>query len=209
MKKFLLVSSVFMVFILLFVGCTQKPKQLTQSQIDEVNKAFEPLQPIDNEKYELIVNPLSFFISSTYDKPEDMNFEEFIRYFSTVNMLNSDGINKDEFELLKELSNFPFNEVETLGDMPVPIQRKPKNEINDVLQKYMGITVDSIETSEVPYLGEPYNSFYTFTSDAGFAQFICKSGEINGDIVTLYSDDMILTLKKSNDKYLIVSHKEK
>lgn len=209
MRKILLAMSLFLATILLFSGCSQKSQQLTESQVDEVNKAFEPLLPIHHDKYEFIINPICYFISSAYDKPENLDFEEFIKYFSTENMLDMDELSEEEFKLLKELKDFPFKDVETLENMPVPLQRKPKNEIDAVLQKYMGITVDPIEKSSVAYLGDPYNSFYTYTSDAGFGQFICTGGEIKDDMVMLYSDSMVLTLKKSNDNYFIVSHKEK
>ncbi len=56
--------------------------------------------------------------------------------------------------------------------------------------------------------------FYTFTSDFGPGTFIPCYGERNGDVVTLWeAPDVydknttdVLTLQKSGDRWLILSH---
>lgn len=92
--------------------------------------------------------------------------------------------------------------------MPVPIHAFHVETINKELQKYMDITLDDISgigTENLIFL-EKYNAYYNFTSDFATGIFQCTRGETNGNIVRLFSESVMLTLKKRSDDYLILSH---
>lgn len=205
MKRFITWTLSVLCLSIVLTGCST-PQKITQAQIDEINVAFETLLPVKDDQFEFMVNPICNFFGSSYEKPSDMDFTQFIWYFSTPNMLEQPPISEEEFQLLRETEGFPSKDVSTLKDMPVPIQRKPLKEVNQILEQYMGITAADLDTKDIPYLGEPYNAFYTYTSDAGFMGFYCTGGEINGNTVKLFSDYAVLTLEKKDDQYLITSH---
>lgn len=183
---------------------------IDKKEIGEVNKAFEQIIPSDDPAHEHMINPICHFFSSYYEKPQDINLMQFIKYLSNGEELNNDNPDdRKQFEELKKLSDFPFKDVQSLKDMSVPIVRKSVASVNEVLSKYAGITVDDLkDTRDVLYLGNPYMSFYTYTSDAGAGFFNCNGGEIDGNTIRLSGDDAILTLEKKNDQYLIISHTE-
>lgn len=115
-----------------------------------------------------------------------------------------------EFEALKAIDVWPFDHVETLADMPVPIHKYSTQLINLVLNEYAGITTSDLDTSAVGYL-EEYDAFYNYTSDFGPGTFTCTRGEIVGDMVLLYDEEAllgtdILTLRKEGENYRIVSY---
>lgn len=175
---------------------------LTAEEVEQYNKTFEPL--LSDEQGDSGVNPLSHFLRPYYDKPEDLNLADFLRYYPS----DEDVTNEAEFEALKAEKNWPFGADMTLGDMPVPIHKFSADTVNEVLKKYMGITLDDLSGAgmdELMYLKE-YDAYYNFTSDAAFGSFVCTSGETQGDIIRLYSQDAMLTLKKQGDGFLIVSH---
>lgn len=183
-------------------------RSLTQVEIEEVNKAFEQLIPSENPEYEYSINPISHFFTSYYEKPEHLNLQEFIWYFHSGEVLRSDSPDDvKQFNKLVERDDFPFN-INTLEEMPVPIQRKTLSSVNEVLNRYAGINVSNlINTEGVLYL-EPYDAFYTTTSDFGAGYFTCNGGEIDGETVRLFSEQSTLTLEYKDGRYLIVSHLE-
>ena len=184
-------------------------RELSVEEIAKVNEAFKVFIPLENGNVgEEILNPITNFFISYYEKPADMNLENFLMYFTTEDMRSQDRVSETEFLKLKENPKFKF-EAETLADMPLPINRKPVDEVNKVLQKYMNITTEDLNTDNIVFLGEPYNAFYDNTSDMGFETFDCISGKIEGNKVYLYSEDAILTLSKTGDNYYIVSHLKK
>jgi len=193
------------------VGCTFTGSKfenaeiipLTADEVEIYNKVFDPML-YDEHGNPIGINPLNQFLTSYYDRPEDINLAELLRYFP------SDGDVKDEaeFESLKASESWPFGADATLASMPVPIHRFTAETINDTLEKYMGIMLDDLSgvgMDELIYLNA-YNAYYNFTSDAGFGSFVCLSGEKQGDIIRLYSEHAILTLKKQGDGFIIVSH---
>jgi len=193
------------------VGCTftgaksenAESIPLTADEVEVYNKAFEPLL-YDEQGNPIGVNPVSQFFTSYYDRPEDINLAELLRYFPSDN----DVTDEAEFEALKTAESWPFGADAALGDMPVPIHKFSAKTVNYTLEKYMGITLNDLSgvgTDELIYLKE-YDAYYNFTSDAGFGLFICLSGEKHGDIVRLYSEHAILTLKMKGNGFWIVSH---
>ena len=213
-KPKLLIPAVIAVVLVAFVavGCTftgaktddnAETIPLTADELEVYNKAFEPLL-YDDQGNAISVNPISQFLTSYYDRPEDINLAELLRYFP------SDGTvtDKTEFEALKDSKNWPFGADMTLGGMPVPIHKFSADTVNKALKKYMGITLDDLSDvgmDELIYLKD-YHAYYNFTSDAGFGSFACMSGERQGDIVRLFDKTAMLTLKIQGDGFLIVSH---
>jgi hypothetical protein len=80
--------------------------------------------------------------------------------------------------------------------------------VNKALKRYTGITLDDLSgvgTEKLIYLNQ-YDAYYTYRSDCQGDTFICTSGERQDDIVRLYSENAILTLKQRDDGFWIVSH---
>lgn len=176
---------------------------LTADEMEAYNKAFEPLL-YDEQGNPTDVNPINQFLTSYYDRPEDINLAELLRYFPS----DSDVTDKTEFEALKDSENWPFGTDVTLADMPVPIHKFSDGTVNQALEEYMGITLDDLSgvgMEELIYLKD-YDAYYNFTSDAGFVSFTCTSGERQGDLVCLFGETETLTLKIQGDGFWIVSH---
>ena len=198
------------VIAIIAVGCTFSGASgedteivpLTEEEIADYNEAFEPM--LYDEQGNPSVNPLSHFLRVYYDKPENLNLADFLRYYPSDEIVT----NEAEFETLKAEENWPFGADMILGDMPVPIHKFSADTVNEVLKEYMGITLDDLSGAgmdELIYLKD-YDAYYNFTSDAAFGSFVCTSGEIQGDIIRLYGDNATLTLEKQSDGFLFVSH---
>lgn len=180
---------------------------LTQEQIAKANAALEPV--IANAEGVLVVNPVCCFFTSWYDKPEDLNFADFLRYLPDSVLVTD----KKEFNALKKLDNWRFGQDATLGNMPVPTHKYLSETVDQVLWEYAGISLAALSgvgLDEVLYL-EEYDAYYNFTSDFGLGMFKCTRGEIVGNFVRLYSDKedgsvALLTLRNWEGKYYIVSH---
>jgi beta-lactamase regulating signal transducer with metallopeptidase domain len=179
---------------------------LTPDQITQINEVLIPAMP--DSKGNLVVNPMSCFFTSYYDRSEDINLAEFLRYFpGSIEVTDA-----DEFYALKELDNWPFGTVE-LEKMPVPVHKYLRETIDQVLWKYAGITCSNLSGvgfEEVYYL-EEYDAFYNYTSDFAAGTFKCTRGEVEGDTVRLYAEygdggSVMLTLQRQNGSYLIISH---
>ncbi len=178
---------------------------LTAEELEYYKEIFEPT-PAD-EQGNVTINPLNHFFTSYYEKPEDINLAEFLRYYPSEEVV----IEEAEFEALKNAENWPFGKDITQDEMPVPIHKFPADVVDEALKQHMGIGLDDLSgvgMDELVYL-EEYDAFYNFTSDAGFATFVPVSGEKEGDIVRLYSENAVLTLKIQDDGFLFVSHQPK
>ena len=107
--------------------------------------------------------------------------------------------------------------------MPVPVHRYEVKDVEAVLQKYLGVSLQDLEDvkqqgmnfgKDSLYYLEEYDAFYNTTSDMGGGSFTCARGEIQGDKVYLYSKcsqysesyGTVVVLKKQNDRYIIESH---
>lgn len=175
---------------------------LTDEEVLQYNQIFEPIS--FDEEGNAIVNIYNHFFTSYYDKPEDIDLSNFLRYFP----LEEGFTDEAEFEMLKAAENWPFGADMIMERMPVPIHKFPAETVNNVLQKYMDIMLDDLNgvaTETLIYLKE-YNAYYNFTSDFGAGIFYCTHGETQGDIVRLFNKSVMLTLKKRGDDYLFISH---
>ena len=173
---------------------------LTEEEIAQVNKAFGPLENSDTGHF----NPIWCFFTSFYDDPRSLNLKEFLAYFPY-----REETTAEEFEALKTMEDFPFQSVSALGGMPVPIHKLSAQTVNEVLQRYMGVSLSELEdagksSSRLLYL-EEFDAYYNFTSDAGGSPLSIVRGEKQGDEVILYSDNAVLTLRKSGGNYFIQS----
>ena len=136
----------------------------------------------------------------------------FIWYFP------SDGseVEEEEFQKLREVEAWGFENCKTLEDMVVPVHSISKKEVDTVLMEYAGITSDDLDTSAVAYL-EEYDCYYTYTSDWTWGMFICSGGERIGNTIYLYGESELsfysdeettdmLVLAEEEGKYRVVSH---
>lgn len=197
----------------------EEPKIETLPEIDgeplseeEIEFFNEMLNPITVSKGNMEKNPWGDFFMSYYDNVREINFPSFIAYFP------SDGskVEEEEFQKLREVEAWGFDNCETLEDMVVPVHSISKKEVDDVLMEYAGITSDDLDTSAVAYL-EEYDCYYTSTSDFAWGMFICSEGERIGNTIYLYGEselsfysdeettDMLVLIEKEGS-YKIVSH---
>lgn len=180
---------------------------LSSEQVAQVNEAFAPT--LTDSEGTVTVNPISCFFTSYYDNPADINLAEFLQYVPNGSIVTE----KAEFDALRNLSNWPYEQDSVLAN--VPIHKYRSEVLNQTLLKYAGISLDDLSGvgfDEVLYLKE-YDAYYNFTSDFGPGTFHCVRGEVVGDTVRLYSEygsggGGTLTLQKQNGRYLIVSHQE-
>lgn len=181
----------------------EDPAALTAEEIAQVNEAFAPFDERENGSY---MNPVCSFFTSYYERPEDLNLVEFLRYFGLGNGPVEDG---PEFEALEAAEGWPFH-VDHLDQMPVPIHRYSRADVDAYLEEHAGITTADLTTfpassADLLYLPE-YDAFYNFTSDAGPGVFICETGRREGDLLILTGGGEELTLEETEaGRYLFRS----
>ena len=181
----------------------EDPAALTAEEIAQVNEAFAPFDERENVSY---MNPICSFFTSYYERPEDLNLVEFLRYFGLGNGPVEDG---PEFEALKAAEGWPFH-VDHLDQMPVPIHKYSRADVDAYLEEHAGITTADLTTfpassADLLYLPE-YDAFYNFTSDAGPGVFICETGRREGDLLILTGGGEELTLEETEaGRYLFRS----
>ena len=182
----------------------EDPAALTAEEIAQVNEAFAPFDERENGSY---MNPVCSFFTSYYERPEDLNLVEFLRYFG----LGSGGPAEDgpEFEALKAAEGWPFH-VDHLDQMPVPIHKYSRADVDAYLEEHAGITTSDLttipdSTADLMYLPE-CDAFYNFTSDASPSLFVCADGRWEGNRLILTGSSAELTLEKTEaGRYLFQS----
>lgn len=179
------------------------PNALTAEEIVQVNEAFAPFFERGDGLY---TNPICSFFTSYYERPEGLDLVEFLRYFGLGNGPVEDG---PEFEALKAAEGWPFH-VDHLDQMPVPIHKYSRADVDAYLEEHAGITTADLTTfpassADLLYLPE-YDAFYNFTSDAGPGVFICETGRREGDLLILNGGGEELTLEETEaGRYLFRS----
>ncbi len=194
-------------------------RALTEKDLADVTRAFSVMaySPIDDKT---VVNPLANLLTSYYQKPEDININELIRYMKSRKLKDDDESLSDtysdsyKFSELKKLEQFPFKQEKKIDEVFVPIGEIPVKTVENLLHNYLGKALSQLSgvgSKEALYLDEPYHCFYIYTSDFGLADFIAESGEIDGDTLTLYSKHTKLVLKHKNQikRYYIYSYTER
>ena len=178
----------------------EDPAALTAEEIAQVNEAFAPFDERENGSY---MNPVCSFFTSYYERPEDLDLVEFLRYFGLVESPVGDDA---EFEALKAAEGWPFS-ADRLDQMPVPVHKYSRADVDAYLEEHAGITTADLtafpdSTADLLYLPE-YDAFYNFTSDAGPGMFICETGRREGDLLILTGGGKELTLEETEDgRYL-------
>ena len=168
-----------------------------------MNEAFAPFFERGDGLY---TNPICSFFTPYYERPEDLDLVEFLRYFGLGNGPVEDG---PEFEALKAAEGWPFH-VDHLDQMPVPIHKYSRADVDAYLEEHAGITTADLTTfpassADLLYLPE-YDAFYNFTSDAGPGVFICETGRREGDLLILTGGGEELTLEETEaGRYLFRS----
>ncbi len=188
---------------------------LTKDEIRQVNEAFVP--DYVDEQGNLQGNPINPFFTSYYDDVRDLNLLEFLRYFPAPSRKDLTDDDRVEFQALQQSAAFQNSWNQTykqVMDLPVPVHRLPRGDVDAVLQQYAGITTEDLHgvgTEFLPYL-ESYDAYYTFTSDYGPGLFDCIYGELEGDTLRLYSSSYystpiaLLTMEQVDGRWLIRSH---
>lgn len=191
---------------------------LTEQEIAEVNEGFAAL--IEGADGTPQLNPVSCILCAFFERAEDMDLAAFMYCFPYGKVLTEED--EEEFRALQKSDGWRYGD-RKLADMPVPVHRYSAQDVEAVLQKYLGISLENLKDMEENgvnlsekslYYLEEYEAFYNTTSDAGFAMFTCARGEIQGDKVYLYSEysqhsetgGEVIILKKQDDRYVIESH---
>lgn len=187
----------------------QENRVLTKEEIAEINLYFEQLVPQDDLNKEPMINPICHFFGSYYDKPEKLDLREFLWYFPGEELRSDQAEDIKQFEQLKKRKDFPYKNFEELGQTPTPIQRKSRQSVDLLLQRYAGISSENIKDQEHVLYLKDYDSFYTYTSDFGLGFFHCTGGKVDSGQIILDSEHAVLTIHYQNDHYLIASHIEK
>lgn len=176
---------------------------LTLAELEEYRSAFWP-EIMDGEQV-VGYNPVSSFFTSYYERPEDLNFEEFLRYLPRSEPVE-DNPDAPEFQALTRHPLWPFE-----GNLvPTPIRRYARQSVDEVLEQYAGITTEDLSgvgMDTVLYL-EEYHAWYNFTSDYGPGMFIPVYGLREGSTVTLWemSSKDTLILEETEEGFRIRSH---
>ena len=177
----------------------QELTPLTQDEISWFNDEFF------NGEY---INMHNQFLSSVYDKPQDIDLFELF-YCGTPDNQNSFPSQEEKDKVVAAAS--------MISEPDCMCQKNTTADMNAVLQEYMGITLD--ETNKVgldkfTYLSE-YDAYYYFHGDTNYVlQYTMDSGfrAKNGDVylyykaLTWYESDRELLLKKNGDGYLFYSN---
>lgn len=180
----------------------ENSSRLTAEEIKQINETLKPYTEMETGN--IMANPLWCFFTSYYENPENIDLNEFLAYFpySEIVPKSESTESMAELEALRAHKHWPFGD----GPMAVPIHKMSSQAVNDVLERYTGVTASEIyeESSSLLYL-EEYDSYYNFTSDAGggYVQFV--KGEKQGDHIILYTDYSVLTIRKSGEEYQIQS----
>lgn len=144
-----------------------------------------------------------FFLSDWAD-PRQLDFFALVSYFLTQTRLeNGDEGYTELMAAYEEKNGEPFN-----GDVPISVIKV--SDINAVLTKYAGITVDDLAEDwkngvEYIYLPE-YDAVYTFVSDYGPGEFVPIDGCREDNMLILNSSDHTLTIQETGDVWQLMSH---
>ena len=193
---------------------SQKDGSLSQETLDRLAEMFEPEISMGNNASAFNPNTLFCYFSSEYDKPEEMDLEQFLRYYPAF----SECFEWTEEQEKKLLDSVVWKQ--TFGDMkmidtPTPVRLFDPQELNKGLEYYAGIRIQDIPTwQEGRYVPE-IDRYLNTTSDAGGAIFVPAAGsKENGKVVLQSAPDgegseSVLTLQEKDGRYRILSYRIK
>lgn len=209
MKKPAVLLLLLVFFALVLAGCKSETP-LTAEELawfQDYTASTQECQGEDGHTY-IAATEISCFFTSQYADPRDMDADAFLDYCPVMETLGAED--EEEFRLVQKKLDWRGggDQLFTLAEMPIPCHRLPRAALNELLTRYAGVTVEEMRadwTAEAFYLPET-DCFYTFTSDFGPGSFVPDRGERSGDTVTLWSGERVLTLEKSGEDWLILSH---
>ena len=193
-------------------GCRKgsEATELTPEQINDVNAKFYALLPTSEDEdvsavtseMSVTLNPICHFFKSYYEDVTELDMGQFVYYIPRETYLTENDM--EEIEELKQSGfELPFEQFET---SPVPFGRIPYATVDNYLKTYANKSLKDMTNMGDAIYSDKYQCFYSYASDFDPGFFNCTRGTIDGDIVTLYSDTAILTLKRDGDNYYIVSY---
>ncbi len=212
MKKivFIIVAAI---CIALLASCGKpeqaKVEQLSAEEITRANDAFASLTEVDGVNK---ASEISCFFTSFYDKPEEINLAEFLRYCPARERL--EDTNSEEYASILEIEAKENPEIMEFPEILGPIYRYEKEDISNILKTYSNITADDLANLDGIIYLEKFDAFYISTSDFAPGSFECVGGEKIGDTIRLWSatDEtgkrVELTLTVVNENYYIQSFKQ-
>ncbi len=156
-----------------------------------------------------VFNIRNQFLSSVYDKPEDINL-----FYSTIDSYVDEKITDTEIQAVME-------QLEIEGspdDLPCICNKISASTMDKVLKEYMGIgfeDTNKVGLENFVYLLK-YDAYYHIHGDSNYENVINFSkGERDGNIVRLYYKDTfyndgekVLTLKIEDGNYKFVSNQK-
>ena len=188
---------------------------LSAETIEKLNKMFSAEIQAENNAFSIDRNPngLHCLIRTFFEEPKQLDFSEFMYHFP-IGATFTD----DERKALPTLEGW-IHPGQTAEEIPEPVHKYKAEDIDKVLDYYLGITLDDLpeESKNQLLYSEQYDSYYNFTSDYGPGKFTIISGNKDGDRVVLYGDGYdyageslqntaaILTLKEKDGRYLLES----
>ncbi len=216
MKK-LIALYLSVIVALSIVGCGKeaasspggKAISLTEKEISQSNEAFVSVLSTEQG---LEVTEISCFFTSFYEKPEAINFVEFLRYCPIGERL--EDINSEEYAAFVSALEQADPSIKDSPSLPVPVRRYPKEAVSAILKKYANITIDDLLNTEGVIYLEEYDAFYNMTSDFAPGSFQCTGGEKIGNTIYLWSDAdenkmrIQLTIVVGDENYYIQSFQE-
>ncbi len=176
----------------------EKSYELTENDLTLIN---DELAKIPSGESELL-----YFISSYYEKKEEMSVDAFtVRIYET--RLTKDDLNSINDEKIREMLSKGFSVKSTSVDY-----------INELLTEYMNITLDDLsdfQNNEMEYYSEADKQFYTPAGDAP-KEFVCTQAKRIGDRIYIYLQESglystgnaksVLVLNADNNTYYIEQH---
>ena len=193
---------------------SQKDGSLSQKTLDRLAEMFEPEISMGNNASAFNPNTLFCYFSSEYDKPEEMDLEQFLRYYPAFSEC-FEWTEEQEKKLLDSAGwKQTFVDMKMI-DTPTPVRLFDPQELNKGLEYYAGIRIQDIPTwQEGRYVPE-IDRYLNTTSDAGGAIFVPAAGsKENGKVVLQSAPDgegseSVLTLQEKDGRYRILSYRIK
>ena len=101
------------------------------------------------------------FLTSSYQKPEEIDFN-LVFYNGVSSSMVSMAVPQEEKEAVAKAIN-----TEGLLEMGLPIQKRPRSIVIELIQKYTGLSKEAAEMVKLdyPYVAE-YDAYYSFYSDS-------------------------------------------
>ncbi len=208
--KFWLVFISIIVLIVVLCGLFVNPKSKgegTPLTSEEIQRFNQVIQKSNNEvlaSMEIgstkVDNPLAFFLTSYYEKPEEMDMGQFTFYIPRESYLTS--VDQVEYQSLSEVNSLQWEDIE---DVITPFGRIPYTTVEKYLNDYMNLSIDDMTNMGSATYSDKYKNFYSGASDVWKSNFVCTYGTRDGNIITLGNDFETLTVEKRGDNYYILS----